>query len=282
MRFDVKKFAMAGTLLGSIAFATQLVGVANAAIFDDDEARKKILEVERVNKEQDAAMQTSISALQKTQADIEARLGNIEAIVKGQGISDLLAQIEQLKLDLNAVKGQLEEANHALEVADQRQKDLYVDTDGRLRKLEGSTASAVGPAPIEGSADAELKAFADAQTLNNTGKFKEAFDAYENFLKVYPSSTRTPEALYGLGYSQYSLKNYNAAISTQQKFLTQYPDHPKVPEAMFNMANSQIQLSDIESAKKTLSTLLEQHPNSEVAPSAKKRLTVLNSIKVKK
>ena len=278
MRFNVKKLVF----ISSFAFATQLSGVANAAIFDDDEARKKILEVEQTNKQQDAVMQTSIGLLQKSQADLEARLVNIEGIVKGQGISDLLTQIEQLKQDLNAVKGQLEEANHQLEVAGQRQKDLYVDTDGRLRKLEGSTASAVGPAPIEGSAEAELKAFADAQTLSNTGNFKEAFVAFEAFLKAYPNTTRAPEALYGLGYSQYSLKNFRAAIATQQKFLTLYADHVKVPEVMFNIANSQIQLSDIESAKKTLTTLLEQHPNSEIAPNAKKRLSVLNSIKVKK
>ena len=278
MRFNAKNFAF----IAAVLFATQLVGVANGAIFDDTEARKKILDVEKVNKEQDAAMQVNIAALQKSQSELEARLANIEAIVKGQGISDLLAQIEQLKLDLNTVKGQLEEANHALEVADQRQKDLYVDTDGRLRKLEGTNAGAIGPAPIVGSAEAELKAFADAQTLSNTGKFKEAFDAYEDFLKNYPNSTHAPDALYGLGYSQYSLKNYTASLNTQQRFLTQYPSHVKVPEAMFNAANSQIQLSDIDGAKKTLKALLEQHPNSEVAPSAKKRLTVLNSIKSKK
>ena len=278
MRFNAKNFAVIST----IAFAGSFTGLANAALFDDDEARKKIVELQQQSQAQNLATQNNITELKKGQANLEQRLSAIEAIVKGQGISDLLAQIEQLKQDLNAVKGQLEEANHDLEVADQRQKDLYVDTDGRLRKLEGSNASAIGPAPIVGSAEAELKAFADAQTLNNTGKFKEAFDAYEEFLKTYPNSSRAPEALYGLGYSQYSLKNYTAALNTQQKFLVQYPNHVKVPEALFNAANSQIQLSDIDGAKKMLKTLLEQHPNSDVAPSAKKRLTVLNTIKTKK
>ena len=278
MRANAKQFAVASI----IAFAASFYGPANAALFDDDEARKKIVELQQQSQVQNLAIQNNIAELKKGQADLAQRLIAIEAIVKGQGISDLLAQIEQLKQDLNAVKGQLEEANHELEVAGQRQKDLYVDTDSRLRKLEGSNASAIGPAPIVGSAEAELKAFADAQTLMNTGKFKDAFDAYEDFLKNYPNSSHAPDAIYGLGYSQYSLKNYSAALTTQQKFLTQYPDHLKVPEAMFNAANSQIQLSDIDGAKKMLKTLLEQHPNSEIAPSAKKRLTVLNSIKTKK
>lgn len=278
MRFNVRNFAVISGLTIFVSF----IGFANAALFDDDEARKKIVELQQQSQAQNLITQNNIASLTKSQANLEQRLSAIEAIVKGQGISDLLEQVEQLKQDLNVVKGQLEEANHELEVADQRQKDLYIDTDGRLRKLEGSTGSAIGASPIVGSAEAEIKAFSDAQTFSNKGKFKDAFDAYESFLKSYPNSSRAPDALYGLGFCQYSLKNYSAALNTQQKFLTQYPDHAKVPEAMFNAANCQIQLSDIDGAKRMLKTLLEQHPNSEVAPSAKKRLTLLNTIKTKK
>ena len=82
-----------------------------------------------------------------------------------------------------------------------------------------------------------------------------------------------------LGYAQFSLKNYKAAMATQQKLIAQFPDSPKVPEAKFNLANCQIQLSDIEGAKKTLKDLIAQHPTSELIPNAKRRLTILESIK---
>lgn len=84
-----------------------------------------------------------------------------------------------------------------------------------------------------------------------------------------------------MGYAQFSLKNYKASIATQQKLIKQFPDNAKVPDAMFNMANSQIQLSDIDGAKKTLRSLLSQYPQSNVAPNAKRRLAVLDSIKSK-
>jgi TolA-binding protein len=82
-----------------------------------------------------------------------------------------------------------------------------------------------------------------------------------------------------LGFSQFSLKNYKAAIATQQKLISQFPDSAKVPEALFNIANCQIQLSDIEGAKKSLRDLIAQHPASELIPNAKRRLAVLESIK---
>ena len=82
-----------------------------------------------------------------------------------------------------------------------------------------------------------------------------------------------------MGYAQFSLKNFKAAIATQQKLIAQFPDSSKVPDAKFNIANCQIQLSDVEGAKKTLRDLIDQHPASDVIPNAKRRLTILQSLK---
>jgi tol-pal system protein YbgF len=264
--------------------------VSHAALFDDEGARKKIIELQQQIDTQNQATQKSLRAL-------EQRITAIEAIVKGQGLTDLLGQIESLNKELSKVKGDLEIATHNIEATQQRQKDLYGDTDGRLRKLEGGTPVASGAdasapatagvavANADGGAQAKeaeaTKDFEAAQALSKAGKHREAFDAYEKFLQTYPTSSRVPEAQYALGYSQFSLKNYKASIATQQKLLQQYPDTPKAPDAMFNIANSQIQLADIEGAKKTLRGLLSQYPNSDVAPNAKKRLTVLDSFKSK-
>ena len=268
---------------------------AQAALFGDDEARKKIADLQQQVQNQNQATQASLAELKKNQQALEQRFAAIEAVIKGQGLMDLLGQIERLNQDLNQVKGQLEVATHNIDTAQQRQRDLYGDVDGRLRKLEsGSSQSAAisGDAPVAApaagatagsaaSAANEVKDYASAQALSGAGKHKEAFDAYEKFLQTYPNSSLVPDAQYSLGYTQFSLKNYKAAIATQQKLLKQYPDSPKVPDAMFNIANSQIQLADIDGAKKTLRTLLNQYPNSDVAPSAKRRLSVLDSIKSK-
>ncbi|CAG0982990.1 Cell division coordinator CpoB [Methylophilaceae bacterium] len=250
------------------------------AFLEDKEARKKITDIQTQNQ----ATQATLTELKNSQQALEARVAAIEAIVKGQGLLDLLSQVEQLNRELERVKGELEVATHNISSTQQRQRDLYTDTDTRLRKLEsGPQVSSPDVNTANGSTaadnSAENRDFEAAQSLARAGKHREAFDAYDKFLQTYPASTRVPEAQYALGYSQFSLKNYKAAMSTQQKMLQQFPDHPKAPDAMFNVANCQIQLSDVEGAKKTLRILLSQYPNSEVAPNAKKRLTVLESIK---
>jgi tol-pal system protein YbgF len=269
------------------------------ALFEDDAARAKIIEMQQQMKSQNQTTQATLDELKKTQQTLEQRLASIETMIKGQGQVDLLGQIRQLNDELRNVKGQLEVATHNIEANQQRQRDLYTDVDGRLRKLEGGALSAAPGAPQNGSvypgavsapgngasvpsapaASTEAGDFEAAQALFSAGKYREAFGAYEKFLQAYPNSEHVPFAQYALGYSQFSLKNYKASIATQQKLIKQYPDHAKIPDAMFNMANSQIQLADIDGAKKTLRTLLSRYPQSNVAPNAKRRLEVLDSIK---
>lgn len=242
---------------------------AHAALFDDTEARKKILDVEA-----------------KSLANHEAQAADIEDLkkritVQSQGMLDLQNEIELLKQEVAQLRGSLEVANHALETADQRQKDLYADTDARIRKLEGGTSSESGteqPAiPVVEAED--VKAYKAAYAFSQEAKHKEAFNAFDTFLKAYPDSQLVPDALYGLGYSQFALKSYKSSMASQQKLLDSYPDHLMVPSAMYSIANSQIQLGEVKNAKKMLSDLIAKHPDAEVIPNAKKRLKVLETIK---
>ncbi len=286
-----KKLILASLLLSTYLCAFQ----AHAALFDDKEARKKILEVEATATSQHQATLAEIAAMKKNQQATEQRIIDIEAITKGQGLIDMQNQLEALKQEVAKLKGELELANHNLEVTQQRQKDLYIDADNRLRKLEevgtsGVTAKPVADPPTEAVTAApvaaeptknsqEYQSLELAHGLSKEAKYKDAFNAYDNFLKDYPNSALAAEATYGLGYAQFALKNYKSAIITQQKVLDLHPDSPKVPDAMFNMANSQIQLSLLPSAKKTLHDLISKFPNSEVTPAAQKRLKALEAIK---
>jgi tol-pal system protein YbgF len=281
----MKKLILASVLLSAQLFAIS----GHAALFDDKEARKKILEVETTMNSQDQANQTELANVKK---NFEQRLQAIEAITKGGGLMEMQNQIESLKQEVARLKGDLEVANHNVEATQQRQKDLYGDTDTRLRKLEsGATPAAAGSSdasapqstPVVAAAPAkntqEYQLLELANGLSKESKHKDAFNAYDKFLKDYPNSMLAAEATYGLGYSQFALKNYKSAIATQQKVMDLHPESPKVPDAMLNMANSQIQLGLVPGAKKTLRDLIAQFPNSEVTPTAQKRLKALEAIK---
>lgn len=301
----MKKLILASLLIVTAGFAAQ----GHAALFDDKEARKKILELEATTTTQHQAAQADLAALKKTQQVIEQRLAEIEAITKGQGLLDMQNQIEGLKQEVAKLKGELELASHNVNLTQQRQKDLYGDADARLRKLEqgqpGTNASAnpnpvaaaeaapatvaapvspVAAAPVASTPEPaknsqEYQLLELAHGLAKEAKYKDAFNAYDKFLKDYPNSAFAADAMYGLGYAQFALKNYKSAMATQQKLLDAHPDSPRAADALFNMANSQFQLGMVPAAKKTLRDLLAKYPNSEVIPAAQKRLKALDAIK---
>lgn len=277
-----------------------LLSSAHAALFDDKEARKKILELESTVQTQNQTTQKSIEELKKNQQ-------SLEAVIKGQGLADMLNQLEAMNQEIARLKGELEVANHTIEALQQRQKDLYADTDTRVRKLEGAlieasqteakadektTASVTeenaastghvesgkaNPAATQNTQ--ELQALEAANTLSKEAKHKEAFAAYDKFIKDFPTSAFVADATYGLGYSQYSLKNYKSAVSTQQKLIDAYPNSNKVPEALMNMGNSQVQLGLVAAAKKSYKALIEKFPGHALVPTAQKRLKLMEGIK---
>jgi tol-pal system protein YbgF len=288
--FAIKKLVFVGLGL----FALTSFNFANAALFDDKEARKKIVEVEAKHQSDNAAAMAAIADLKKTTAAMDKRIAAIEAIVQGGGLSEMQNQIEALKQEVAQLKGDLEVAQHNLENTQTRQKDLYTDTDTRLRRIEGGATSGAagatsGTAPAGASNGAsggapvleerDVKAFADADALSKSAKHKDAFTAFDAFLKEYPNSKLAPDALYGMGYSQFALKSYKSSIATQQKVIDLHPTSAKVPDAMYSQANSQIQLSQITNAKKTLRALVEKYPDAAVTPSAQKRLKALEGLK---
>ena len=260
---------------------------SQAALFDDTEARKKILDVEAKSVANHELHAAEIADLNK-RLDIQSQgLLSIQRLlsIQSQGLLSMQNEIVLLKQEISELRGALEVANHGLAMAERRQKDLYADTDARIRKLEGGVSSVGvdGDGNLEAvpaTVDADVyKAYKAAYNLSQENKHKEAYEAFDAFITQFPEGKYTPDAIYGLGYSQFALKNYQSSIASQQKLLAVYPNSAKAPNAMYSIANSQIQLGQVNSAKEVLKSLIAQYPNAAVTPNAKERLKVLETIK---
>jgi tol-pal system protein YbgF len=252
--------------LALLAFAH----TAHAALFDDEEARKRI---------------TATNArLDELQRSLDARLASLEQQVKGQGL-DLLRDIEALKADVANIRGQIEVLTYELGEAQKRQRDLYVDLDTRMRKLEASPgsanmpssadpgASAPNPAATDGApATGEQRAYDAALDQFKRGDYAGAITAFSNFVKAYPKSPLAASAQYWVGNAQYARKDYRAAIAAQRALIAAYPDSPKVPDALLAISSAQLDSNDSPGARRTLEELIARYPQSEAAGKARQRL----------
>ena len=265
---------MARIVLAALCCALALPAAAQG-LFDDGEARRRI-EILR-------------GQLNEHTRVVDERLAKIEAAVSGAGdrsaILELASQIDALRGDMARLRGQVEVLTNQAELAERRQKDLYLDIDTRLRRLEqaqeqaaaAAAAAAQAPAaaapaaPQEASAD-EAKAYQAALDQFKIGNYALAVAAMQNFLTSYPSSTLAPNAQYWVGMAHSGQRDYKSAIAAQRKLLSTWPESQKAPDALLSIASAQETMGDRKLAQKTLEEVIAKYPDSSAAASAKQRL----------
>ena len=287
--------AVAAVLLTLAAHA------AHAAIFPDDEARRRI--------------EATNIRLSQMQREIEDRLAAMEQQLKGGGLAELANQMQLLQADIAKLRGQIEVVTYELEQSQKRQRDLYVDLDTRLRKLESAAAAAekaaaanaaspeanappsptgeaTAPPPVPAAAPApppgpvaalpptrnsqegvaEQRAYDSALDFFKRGDYAGAVTAFTSFLKTYPRSNLAPSAQFWLGSAQYARRDYRGSIATQRQLLKDYPDNGKAPDALLNIASAQADMGDNAAARRTLEELIAKYPKSDAGTRARQRL----------
>ena len=244
-------------------------GGARAALFDDEEARRQIAELRTLV----AADKIQLEAERKK---LDERLARIEtAVLDRKPLVDLALLIDGLKQDMAKLRGQIEVLMNQSEQLEKRQKDLYVDLDTRLRKLEagpGPAADAKAPAQPPADTAAENKAYEAALNQFKAANYQGAIASFQGFIATYPKSLLVPSAQYWVGNAYYTVRDYKSAIATQQKLVATWPDHAKAPDALLNIATSQSETGDMRASRETLQALIKKYPTSPAAEQARQRL----------
>ena len=225
-----------------LAALTLLPLQSRAGLFDDEEARKAILDV-RNNKADKASL------------------------------LELSGQIDALRQEMAKLRGQIEVLTNDVSSLQSRQKDFYVDHDNRLRKLEPQKVEVDGKEAI--IEPAEQQSYDTALEKFKAGEYKPASVAFSEFLRRYPKSAYAAAAQYWLGSAFYAQRDYRNAISAQWVVVKTHAESPQAPEALLNIASCYVELKDKLTAKKTLERLVARYPQSAAAKTAKERLAAL-------
>jgi tol-pal system protein YbgF len=251
---NTKYFPSLRSSILSVSLVLLTASSAHAGLFDDDEARKAILDA---------------------RAKIEA-LGNrldtkIDTKADKTSVLELANQNEQLRAEIAKLRGQLEVLINDLSNTQRRQQDFYVDLDNRIRKLEPKRVTIDGKeATVDNN---EQRSYDAAFGLFKDADYKNASAALSAFLVNYPQSAYAGAAQYWLGNSYYAQRDCKSTISTLQGMVKAFPDHPKTPDALLNISACQLELKDKPASKKTLEALIAQYPDTEAAKTAKSRLS---------
>ena len=203
------------------------------ALFNDDDARKAIL-------------------------DLRKTLANTQLELQGQ--------IDKLKSENAELRGKVENLEKQGEDISSSQKTYYQDLDNRLGNFEPRTISIEG---VNGVVQpAEKKAYDDALKAFQNGSLKKADADFSSFISRFPKSPYVPLALFWGGNSKYANKDCKGATTQLQSLISRYPSHPRVPAAMVTLGNCQLESGNKAAAKKIFSEIVTKYPDSDAAQQA--------------
>lgn len=226
---------------------------AQAGVFDDDEARRQVLDLK---------------------AKSEARFDQ-----QAKAQLDLANQIQRQAEEIARLRGQIESLNYELETAKKRQQDFYLDLDTRLRKFESAGAGnpTVNPENAPNSKPAvdpakETQDYEGALNQFKAGKYKEAAAGFGAFVQKYPDSSLASNAQYWLGNAWYAQRDCKRAIEAQSVVTSKYADSAKAPDAWLAIATCQQEMGNPTGARRSLETVVAKYPSAPAADAARERL----------
>ena len=287
-------------LAASLCLWAVLTPTAQAALFEDEEARRAILDLrQRLENQRQTQLQSSEQTLQKSleqsQKQFEILRKQVELDINQskqdnrQAVLLLQAQIEALKQDIANLNGEREQLLREITLLQRALKEANVDIEERFQKMnsqlgkqepsatkeEASKSSKVN-VQVDGfeflAEPEEKRDFEAAFVLFRKGDFAAAAKEFAQFVKVYSASGYKPSALYWLGSARFARRDFNEAIAQLKGLANEFPNHARTPEAMLTIGNAQLEIKQPKEARKTFNELLKLYPTTEAAAAAKDRL----------
>lgn len=200
------------------------------------------------------------------------------------GAVDLVNQLSALQSQVQSLQGQVEELKHALDEANRRNKDQYIDLDSRIGRLEGGSVSAAPPVAGGGASrntpqppDVDLgnpgggMSAPDRRTTPPAGGDLTIDDRAAGTMPPEPGNANPPgnaAAVYNEAFAALKDGRYAESARRFQGFIEQYPDNDLTGNAYYWLGESYYVTQNYKIAEESFRTLLTRFPDSQKAPDA--------------
>jgi tol-pal system protein YbgF len=252
---------------------------------------------ERLRKEM-ADVQQNVVAVQRTQADTEARLKAVEGQLSGgsesqrTAVADLRAENEDLKRQVSQTAQQIADTNTRIDALSREVEDVKAQgarrpsgtpaTPPPLVPAPGASVGGEAP-PVETGASA-AQAGPGAQELYNSayadfskGNFDLAVSGFEEYAQRFPDSDVADNALYWIGECRFSQGKFQDAVAAYDRMLERYPRSDRAAAANLKKGLSYLEQNQVSQAVVQLRYVVSTFPRSDEARIARDRLASLGA-----
>lgn len=213
-----------------------------------------------------------------------------------QGMLELLSEMEALQTQMRYLRGQLEVQAREIEQMKNRQHQLMLDYDKRLRDVErrstagsddNQTPSTIVTPPVGGAAlppvssapgsrpvasASEQQQYDAAFSLLKQGQYEQAAKGFRDFISRNPKGPLADNAQYWVGEVAYVTRDFRVALDEFGKVVNNYPQSEKLADALLKIGYTHYELSAYAKAREMLGQVTARYPNTAAARAAEARL----------
>ncbi|TDJ19569.1 MAG: tol-pal system protein YbgF [Gammaproteobacteria bacterium] len=213
-------------------------------------------------------------ALSQTPASLEQRVAKMERMLDSGTLLRLLQSVEELKAEVRELRGQLEQQQYSLSQMTDRQRELYLDVDRRLQRMEaggaGVAAAAAstgpGPAPPVGTSASAGSTVGGTSAASTSGAAAVGVAAAGAATPAGTPQSTDPlkeQQAYQAAFNLLKAGRYDQAAKSFRKFLAEYPTGKFADNAQYWLGESYYVTRNFDSALREFNTLVSSHPDSQ-------------------
>ena len=229
---------------------------------------------------------------------LEAKANNSQANM------ELLNRLSQQEGEIRELRAQIEKLQHDLQEFQQRNRDQYLDLDGRLNRLEGGSVPPVAAPPAAGAitppstppvAAAKVEAAPSftaipapwprpgtsgppttrLSTSSSPATTSVRRSCSPRSCRPTPAESMCPTRCTGWVRATTSPRTTRWPRNSSARLMERYPTHDKAPGSLLKLGLCEYGLGKVDAAERTLADVVSRYPGSDVARTADDRLKAI-------
>ena len=263
-------------LTGVLSMCVLLSPVALAQAFTPDQLTLQVKNLDAQSQELKKILTGIVEELKST----KQQLDKVERLVDNRAMVEMLQRFDALADEVSQLHGDMEQLSYDLDGLKKRQRELYLDTDRRLRDLESRAIGQLPSAPVAIPGLPEISVPAtDSAGAKQAGQTVEPVAPLNSAINTTVSNTSaanvTPseeQAAYQAAFDTLKEGRYEKAKTELKAFLQNYPDSSYAGNAQYWLGEAHYVTREFKQSIEEFNKVLSSFPDSLKIPDAMLKL----------
>jgi len=256
--------------IGALSAGLLLSSVVQAQAFTPDQLTLQVKNLDAKSKKSDETLYKVDNELKL----VKQQLGKLERLGDNRALIEMAQRVDVLADEVSQLHGELEQQGHDMGGLKKRQRELYLDTDRRLRDLESRTTqqSTNAPVGLPDLPDVSTPSIDVAVSGNPAQTVEPATPAISSNSSIISQSTVTTssaeQSAYQAAFDTLKEGRYKKAKSELKTFLEKHPTSSFAGNAQYWLGEAHYVTREFRQGIVEFKKVLSNFPNSLKIPDA--------------